>query len=43
MSELLEQAIKRLRELPEDMQDIAARALIFRLDAELYAEHRNTD
>lgn len=32
MTTLLEQAIERLRDLPEDMQDSAARALIFQLD-----------
>jgi hypothetical protein len=32
MSKLLEQAIERLRELPEDMQDRAARALIRQLE-----------
>jgi len=33
MTKLLEHAIERLRQLPEDIQDTAARALIFQLDA----------
>ena len=34
MTELLEQAINRLRQLPEPMQDSAARALITQLEEE---------
>ena len=34
MSKLLEQAIKRLRQLPEPMQDSAARAVLSRLEEE---------
>jgi hypothetical protein len=34
MTELLEQAIARLRQLPSDQQDTAARALISQLDEE---------
>jgi predicted transcriptional regulator len=34
MTKLLEQAIERLRQLPEDMQDTAARALISQLEEE---------
>lgn len=32
MSKLLEQAIERLRELPEKMQDSAARALMLQIE-----------
>ena len=35
MTSLLEDAITRLRRLPKSMQDNAARALIFQLEAEL--------
>ncbi len=34
MSELLEQAVRRLRQLPEPMQECAARAVILQLDEE---------
>ena len=34
MSKLLDDAIDRLRQLPEDMQDIAARALMRQLEEE---------
>jgi hypothetical protein len=34
MTKLLEQAIAHLRQLPEDMQDTAARALISQLEEE---------
>ena len=34
MTKLLEQAIERLRQLPENMQDSAARALITQLEEE---------
>jgi hypothetical protein len=34
MTKLLEQAIRHLRQLPDDMQDIAARALIAQLEEE---------
>jgi hypothetical protein len=34
MTKLLEQAIQRLRQLPENMQDNAARALILQLEEE---------
>ena len=34
MTKLLEQAIQRLRQLPDDMQDTAARALIAQLEEE---------
>jgi hypothetical protein len=34
MTKLLEQAIERLSELPEDLQNTAARALIFQLDVQ---------
>jgi predicted transcriptional regulator len=34
MTKLLEQAIAHLRQLPEDMQDTAARALIAQLEEE---------
>jgi hypothetical protein len=47
MTKLLEEAIHRLRQLPEPMQDSAARAVIFQLeeepesgDAEAVAEGR---
>jgi hypothetical protein len=36
MTELLEQAIEHLRQLPEEMQDHAARTLIFQLRTESY-------
>ena len=32
MSKLLEQAIKRLRQLPEEMQDTAARAVMLQFE-----------
>lgn len=35
MTKLLEQAIAHLRQLPDDMQDTAARALISQLEEEL--------
>jgi hypothetical protein len=35
MSKLLDEAIARLRQLPNDMQDAVARTLIFRLDNEM--------
>jgi hypothetical protein len=34
MTKLLEQAIEQLRRLPEEMQDTAARALLFQLHEE---------
>ena len=34
MTKLLEQAIAQLRQLPEDMQDTAARALIAQMEEE---------
>jgi hypothetical protein len=34
MTKLLEQAIQRLRQLPDDMQDTAARVLISQLEEE---------
>lgn len=34
MTKLLEQAIQRLRDLPESMQDTAARALLAQLEEE---------
>jgi hypothetical protein len=34
MTKLLEEAIRRLRELPESVQDSAARALIMQLEEE---------
>jgi hypothetical protein len=34
MTKLLEQAIEQLRQLPEEMQDTAARALILQLSEE---------
>lgn len=34
MTKLLEQAIQRLRQLPDDVQDTAARALIAQLEEE---------
>jgi hypothetical protein len=34
MTKLLEQAIRHLRQLPEDMQDTAARALMAQLEEE---------
>ncbi len=34
MTKLLEQAIQRLRQLPDDMQDSAARVLISQLEEE---------
>jgi hypothetical protein len=40
MTKLLAQAIDALRQLPEDMQDAAARALIFRLDNEMEIDDR---
>jgi hypothetical protein len=40
MTTLLEEAIGRLRRLPRSMQDDAARALIFHLDADLEAGDR---
>lgn len=40
MSRLLEEAIGRLRELPEDMQEVVARQLIQQLDEEPEADGR---
>jgi len=34
MTPLLQQAVDRLGQLPNDMQDAAARALIFQLDSQ---------
>ena len=41
MTELLEDAIQRLRELPEQMQESAARAVILQLEEQL--EQPNLD
>ena len=44
MSELLEQAIRRLRQLPEPMQVCAARAVILQLDEEPdLSDHETVD
>jgi hypothetical protein len=40
MTTLLKQAIERLRQLPEDMQDRAAQALLFQLDDQSDADDR---